>query len=58
MKAMKDYRELLKGESLSFEARDLKAGIQKQVLCLSRQEQHADNLRQHDVISQMADTIF
>lgn len=29
MKAMKDYRELLKGESLSFEARDFKAGNQK-----------------------------
>lgn len=58
MKAMKDYRELLKEESLSFEARDFKAGNQKQVLFLSKQEQHADNLLKSDVISQMTDTIF
>lgn len=50
---MKDYRELLKRESLRFEARDLKAGIQKQVLLLSRQEQHAGNFLKHDVILQM-----
>lgn len=58
MEAMKDYRELLKGESLRFEARDLKAGIQKQVLFLNRQEQHAGNFLKHDVILQMVDTVF